>query len=238
MVLQTFKRYELKYLLSEEQAAALMVNVDRYMKPDAYCVDGQQYTIYNIYYDNDNNDIIRHSLSHPYYKEKLRVRSYNPAPSGEETVFVELKKKVNKLVTKRRAVLTMQQADDYLLRNIRPDTPGFMEQQVLREIDRFMALWQPHPAVYIRYDRAAFFGKDDKNFRLTFDRNICSRRENLRFGITDGESLLDDGKVLMEVKVSGAMPLWLAGQLSELGIFRTSFSKYGTEFKRYLQRNR
>jgi len=234
VVLQTFKRYELKYLLTEEQTAALMTHIDRYMKPDAYCVDGRQYTIYNIYYDNDNNDVIRHSLSHPYYKEKLRIRSYHPAPAEGDKVFVELKKKINKLVTKRRAVLTLAETAAYLERGVIPDGTGFMERQVLGEIGHFLDVYHPHPALYLRYDRAAFFGREDKNFRLTFDRSIYSRRTDLHFGPTDGVPLLEAGKVLMEVKISGAIPLWLARDLSEMGIFRTSFSKYGTEFKRYL----
>jgi hypothetical protein len=36
----------------------------------------------------------------------------------------------------------------------------------------------------------------------------------------------------MEIKCSGNIPLWLCRMMSELGIKRTSFSKYGTEYKK------
>ena len=35
----------------------------------------------------------------------------------------------------------------------------------------------------------------------------------------------------MEIKIPGAAPMWLAHLLSELRIFPTSFSKYGTCYK-------
>ena len=38
---------------------------------------------------------------------------------------------------------------------------------------------------------------------------------------------MKDGGVLMEIKIPGAAPLWLARTLSELEIFPVSFSKYG-----------
>ena len=40
-----------------------------------------------------------------------------------------------------------------------------------------------------------------------------------------------DGSVLMEIKIPGAAPLWLARLLSENGIRMTTFSKYGTYYK-------
>ena len=40
----------------------------------------------------------------------------------------------------------------------------------------------------------------------------------------------------MEVKVLNAFPLWLSGALSELGIWMTSFSKYGSYYRKELCR--
>ena len=61
---------------------------------DSYCENGEDYEIYSLYYDTKHHDLIRHSLSHPYYKEKLRVRSYRIPRSQQEPVFVELKKQI------------------------------------------------------------------------------------------------------------------------------------------------
>ena len=88
------------------------------------------------------------------------------------------------------------------------------------------------PAVFIAYDRIAMFGKEDPELRITFDRNIRTRRENPTFEAgTDGEQLLPEGKILMEIKIPNTMPMWLARYLSTHRIFNSSFSKYGKEYE-------
>ena len=93
------------------------------------------------------------------------------------------------------------------------------------------------PKVHISYDRRAYFEKNDGNFRLTFDTNIKARRENIKLEAgNDGERLLEDGKFLMEVKISNAAPIWFTRLMSELNIYPTSFSKYASEYKSYLNK--
>lgn len=62
--------------------------------------------------------------------------------------------------------------------------------------------------------------------------------DNLDLRISmDGEPLLPEGYSILEVKVQGAMPLWLARILDEGKIYKTSFSKYGEAYKRLLVGN-
>ena len=49
-----------------------------------------------------------------------------------------------------------------------------------------------------------------------------------------GSPLIDEDKILMEIKVFGACPLWLSRLLSEIGAFPTSFSKYGACYANHL----
>jgi hypothetical protein len=91
------------------------------------------------------------------------------------------------------------------------------------------------PKQYISYQRSAYFGKDDPNFRVTFDRNITTRRNDLRLSSNSyGWQIIQPTQHLMEIKIADSIPLWLALQLAELRIFRTSFSKYGTGYKQYV----
>ena len=71
--------------------------------------------------------------------------------------------------------------------------------------------------------------------RITFDRNIRWRVDHLdlKEGNT-GKDILKPGQRLMELKIAGAMPLYLAHIFSELGIYKTSFSKYGRGFENYM----
>ena len=231
IALSTFKRYELKYTITAEQATELKKEIVKYMVPDAYCTDGRMYSIYNLYFDNDQDSVIRRSVEKPYFKEKLRLRSYYPSPEPDTPVYFEIKRKINKTVTKRRATVTYEQSKQFLTDYKAIELPKYIDTRVLREVEYFVKTYEVYPKVYIRYDRQAFFGKDDKEFRLTFDKNIHTRRYDLDFGHgDDGDLIIPENYRLMEVKISGALPLWLIHAMDELDIHQTSFSKYGKEF--------
>ena len=221
-----FKRYEKKYCLTLAQQQAILQEMQPYMKKDAY----GQYTICNLYYDTDDWRLIRTSLEKPLYKEKLRVRSYGtPAPDGN--VFVEIKKKYDGVVYKRRITARADEAD-FLVSGF---CPAGQLGQIGREIQWFQQRNRTRPKVFIGYDRLAFAGIDDPNLRITFDTNIRWRTTDLDLRRGDyGVPLGGYGDVLMEIKIPGTAPLWLAHLLSEAGVFSTSFSKYGSCYSRHI----
>lgn len=178
MAIKSFKRYEKKYLLTGDQYEKLIPRLLEYMKMDDHCVNNS-YSIYNIYYDTDDNSVIRHSISKPYYKEKLRLRSYKIPQSPSDKVFLELKKKINKIVNKRRAIITLEEAYNFLEFGERPKCTDFITEQVINEIEYYLSHTKVNPTVYIGYNRIAFFGKEDKDFRLTIDSKIITLREDL-----------------------------------------------------------
>ena len=233
MAIKSFKRYEKKFILDKEQYNKLIPKLLEYMTPDKYCKSGKNYNIY-IYYDTEHNDVIRHSISKPFYKEKLRLRSYKIPSNPSDKVFLELKKKINGIVNKRRVSLTLEEAYKFLELGERPCSNDYINTQVLNEIEYYLNNNPVKPTVYIGYTRNAFFAKDDPDFRLTFDSNIISRRNNLslEFG-NSGDDILGEDKYLMEVKILGAIPVWFTRILSELSIYNTHFSKYGNEYMSY-----
>ena len=221
-----FERYEKKYMLTPAQQRAMTAGARRYMKEDAHA----RYSIYNIYYDTDQWDLIRTSLEKPAYKEKLRVRSYG-TPGPGDNVFVELKKKVDGVVYKRRVVMPPGQAARYLAGDESASPGG----QISREIDWFQRVNRTRPRVFIGYDRAAFAGIAEPEVRMTFDTNLRWRDYDLdlrRGGA--GMPLLPPDRVLMEIKVPGAAPLWLSRLLAQVGARPVSFSKYGTCFENHI----
>ena len=220
----TFKRYEKKYMLTPEKYRLILERIDGYIEPDEY----PRATVCSVYYDGGDYHLIRHSIDKPLYKEKLRLRSYG-VPGAEDPVFVELKKKYKGVVYKRRAVMPAAAAEAYLAgRGAAP-----VDGQMIRELDWFIKENLPAPKVFIACDRSSYRGREDKELRITFDENIRWRGEDLSLTAgSHGEPLVKDGGVLMEVKIPGAAPLWLARALSELEIFPDSFSKYGTCYTR------
>jgi len=221
-----FKRYELKYLLNEVQYQVLMRESADHLTADEFAAA----TIANIYYDTDDFRLIRASIEKPVYKEKLRLRSYG-IPKEESKVFLELKKKFKGVVYKRRIDLPFLEAQAYLLEGIRPAA----DSQILREIDWFRRTYPLLPKAFIAYDRAAWRGREDPGLRLTFDQNIRCRESCLDLSRGNwGRPLLTPGQRLLEIKISGAMPLWLARLLNRLDIYPASYSKYGACYKKYL----
>ena len=226
-----FQRYEIKYILTRAQASAVKEAIAGKMHIDEYGPT----TIRNIYFDTDNYRIIRTSLDKPVYKEKLRIRSYRYAGS-EDTVFVELKKKYEGVVYKRRTEVVSCLAMDWLAAY--GDAPE--DTQIAREITYFRDFYKTlAPKVFISYLREAYVPvSGETDLRITFDTDILGRERDLSFasGIY-GQKILPDDQVLMEIKVPGVMPLWLSRILSRNGIRKQSYSKYGGYYIDYILHN-
>ena len=224
MAFQTvFKRYELKYMLTPLQKEKILEAMSLYMELDKY----GRTTIRNIYFDTDNYRLIRRSIEKPAYKEKLRIRSYSQA-TADSTVFVELKKKYEKVVYKRRLPLCESDAMAWVCR----ERACTFDTQISREIDYFIDFYgKLKPSVFLSYEREAYYDKGGGDFRVTFDDNILCRQTDVNLcSTTYGTPILPEGKVLMELKCSGGIPLWMVEVLSRERIYKTSFSKYGTAY--------
>ena len=222
-----FKRIETKYLLSEAQQEALFQRIGAHLRPDAF---GRS-TVLSLYLDTPDHRIIRNSIEAVDYKEKLRLRSYGTA-GADSMVFLELKKKYGGVVYKRRAAMTLKEAERYLRMGIKP-----FESQIMSELDWAMRLYgKPKGAMLIACEREAWFDEAHPDLRLTFDRNIRYRENELRLDRgSAGIHLLPKDTVLLEIKTAGAMPLWLADALDAERILPGSFSKYGAAYLRTLE---
>lgn len=215
-----FKRVEKKYLLTREQYEYIRDRLAAHMHPDRF----YESDIRNIYFDNKSDELIETSLKKPAYKEKLRLRSYG-APDAESSVFFEIKKKYQGVVYKRRIAMTRDEAYRYIGTG---ELPDHLIGNIPVEIDYMIRRYRLYPKAYIGYHRIALAGNNDPELRITFDSEITSRYGDIRLeSDAPGEQLLPAGTVLMEIKIPGALPLWLAHILSERAIYPHSFSKFG-----------
>lgn len=218
MAQMVFKRHEIKYRMGEKQRERLEEVMARHMAPDSHGPS----TVRNIYYDTPSHLLARRSAEHPYYKEKLRIRSYVAAGQGDP-VFLELKKKCDGIVYKRRCTLPLGEAHELLMGQRSPRTQ--IEREIAFSASRYEGL---RPAMLVAYDREAFYARDDHEFRMTFDRAVRCRWDDVTLaGSTDGVLLTPSEDSLLEVKCAHGMPLWLADFLAEEGIYKKRFSKYG-----------
>ncbi|MCL2387270.1 MAG: polyphosphate polymerase domain-containing protein [Defluviitaleaceae bacterium] len=221
-----FKRGEKKYLISSEQARSIETMLFGHMIPDR-----GDYWVQNLYFDNDNWDIVNTSMSKPYYKEKMRLRCYGSRESTNN-VFLELKKKYAGIVYKRRIAMPMQSLDFPL-----EDVLAKDKSQIARELEFHIKSTQVKQKMFISYQRKALAGiGEDSALRLTFDKNVRYRLNELNFSNPEkGQLVFPEDSVIMEIKTSLSIPMWLARFLSENKIFGTSCSKYGTCFTDYWQ---
>ena len=223
-----FNRIEEKYMITEDQLEAITPTVLHYMHGDKFGLS----TIASLYFDTPDMRIIRASIDAPKntYKEKLRLRCYG-IPSDDSPSFVELKKKYLGTVYKRRFEMPYLRAMAFLTGSApAPDT------QMGREVAYFLEFYPGiRPTIDIFCERIALFGNDDEDLRLTVDRDLRYRMDelDLRKG-SRGDPIIDRSLYIMEIKATGAFPLWLTELLDRNGIYPRKFSKYRTAFEHEL----
>ena len=224
-----FRRYEKKYLITRDQHLELEKAISSYMMPDHY----GEYLVQNLYFDTESWDVIRTSIEGPAYKEKMRLRCYGNA-THKSIFYLELKKKYKGVVYKRRIAIPSYLFNNRSIRALVSKTPS----QIASELDFYLRSNDVDEKIYIAYQRHAFMGIEDGDLRITFDRNLRFRLDNLKFSNPNtAQTILPQDKTLMEVKTLGGMPLWLAKTFSENEIFPTSFSKFGICYSDYICKN-
>lgn len=141
LILQTFKRYELKYVINQEEFEIINHFLKKRMDYAPYCVHGNRYNIYNVYYDTEEDEVIRHSLDKPYYKEKLRLRVYD-IPHAKTKVFIELKKKIGGIVNKRRTIMPYEEALSFIESPAVLENSSVIDKQVQEELQFYLKKMQ------------------------------------------------------------------------------------------------
>lgn len=233
IVQKHFRRKESKYIVDKAVLAPFQKELEKYMVADDYAKS----TITNIYFDNDQFDMIQDAIAKKNGREKVRMRIYDAIPAADSQAFLEIKKKENKVGFKYRLTSTPRSVVNYVEKGIADHT--ITDQKVTSELhslrERYGSI---KPKMYIYYDRISFKGKEDKKIRLTIDQNLLYRAVHVdatkgKFG----NSLLDPNKVIMEIKVPEEQPIWLQHLLEKYQIEKQSFSKYGNAY-RLAQENR
>lgn len=229
MAYQTvFKRKETKYLLTDDQWQGILDRMQGYMELDEY----GKHLVSNIYYDTETWYLARLSMSKPQYKEKIRMRSYG-IPSTQDEVFLEMKKKYQGIVYKRRTTMPLKLAEQFLQHHLTIQGPCQIMSELTYLLDCYPDL---RPAMYISYERMAYFCEKNPNVRITFDQNIIYRTYDLDLAKGSyGKEILPEGKILMEVKIGGGMPLWLSHAFTELNIYPAKYSKFSTGYQAHLK---
>ncbi len=82
IVQKQFKRKETKYIVDKKTFELLEKELRQYMMADEFATS----TITNIYFDNEDFDMIQDSLAKKNGREKIRMRVYDATPSESSQV--------------------------------------------------------------------------------------------------------------------------------------------------------
>lgn len=235
---KVFDRVEKKYLITKEQKEALLKLITKNLKKDSYFKSD----VMNIYFDNDNYDLIIQSIDRPVFKEKLRARSYG----GYDRVFLEIKTKIkgdeNNIGYKRRVMITKDDFNELIKQETtleelaKRSVETANDLQIAKEADYLIRHFELKPKILVMYDRESY--KDDEGFRITFDENLKYRAENLSFVKANHDKIYfeKEPNIIMEIKAANNMPLWLVKEMSRLHVYPQQFSKIGKIYERISSR--
>ncbi len=231
MAKEVFNRHELKFLINQQTYYDINKALKPYLTMDLHGDGNGYYTVSNIYYDTKDNLFHYEKMKGQDFRQKLRLRTYNQADLNSDA-FIEIKKKHSGLVNKRRTILPLSKAYEFIgdnVENIDTNENSTANLQILKEIKFLVDFYELEPKVVLCYDRQAFQSIEDPDLRVTFDKNLRKRTEDFCLASGSyGEIYLPQDIYVLEIKVSERIPLWLAKILSEFRCSMQSFSKYST----------
>jgi VTC domain len=221
------QQYELKFVLDETQAQAVMAWARENMARDPYADPAMDYAyrVVSLYFDTPQMDVFFRRGS--FKRTKYRVRRYGDQPF----LYLERKSKSRDQVRKRR---TRIHASELLLLqdDCSPPAPSGREGTHTglssrwfhkRLVDRRL-----EPACQVTYERVAFTGDSvDDPMRLTLDWQIrCTGVKEWIFEDREPALILLPRKVILELKFPACLPTAFKNLIRHFQLIPTSVSKY------------
>ncbi|MBN1788198.1 MAG: polyphosphate polymerase domain-containing protein [Sedimentisphaerales bacterium] len=226
-------RHELKYIISESQAAIIKELIKPHIQIDRYCQvqPDRAYLLTSLYLDSDDLRLCKESLDGCKNRFKLRIRRYSDDPSSPS--FFELKRRVNRIIIKNRAKVAHQDIANLLSR---PDLLRESENgdgDTLRQFQLYMKNIGARPVVQVRYLREAYEGISDSRIRITFDRKLAYKvSEKAQVSLNGGGwHYYPMEGVILEIKFTEFYPVWLSHIVKSLELSQRSVSKYARTVK-------
>lgn len=228
--LHAFNRFELKYLVPVEQAAAIRDELAERMDRDAHSPVGG-YGVWSLYYDTPRLRFYWEKIEGLRFRRKVRMRLYGaPAECVEETpVHVEIKQRVNRVTQKRRLALPYAQARRWLdeREEVDLETAGG-SRGFVSEVTTLVGNLDLRPIVTTGYQREAFVGREaDLGLRVTIDHRVHGRDRDFHFASgAENRFLIPPKLAVVELKANERVPYWATDLTAALDMSVVRISKY------------
>ena len=231
-------RFECKYLVSEGLAQEVRRYASPYLEVDYFASQHQSrcYPVHSLYLDGPTHELYQTTLKGLKNRFKLRIRGYDARP--ESPLFAEVKRRSDRVIRKRRALISRPMARAMLRGVAMPEgsPDGGLDFAEFRSLSARIAA---RPAVYVSYLREAYEAAGPEPVRLTLDRG-------LRNAPAGGAAPFDFDRqawaptpcdqVILELKYTDACPRWVEGLVQTFQLDRCSVAKYVLCLERSFER--
>lgn len=233
MRIKEYSRYELKYLLDQDQYQQLVTTLADYLEPDTHGDEQGSYPITSLYYDTVDHKAYWDKIEGHRFRRKVRIRVYGDQIVTPETIcFVEIKQRINKTLQKKRVRLPYATAE--ALCGTGEEVTGAnlseTDREIIDEVRYLSNTLQLQPACIVSYNRMAFEGSEyDPALRVTFDTNLKGRVHDLSLlshSYGENDFFVPPGWYIMEVKVNYRVPYWLTELIGRYRCTLRRISKY------------
>ena len=229
-----FERLELKYLVDEARAESIRAAIAPYCTRDPHARTHHQglpgYPIRSLYLDSPSLGFHRAKERGDPVRTKLRIRRY----LGTEVTCLEVKRRIGDVVQKQRALVPADDLRSTAL-GLRPLHGSAASNGAADDFAHTALQYGALPSLLVDYVRDAYHSEIDPYARVTFDRQIrFQRTERWSFDARPERWLhLDDHAhmatrpvIVLELKCSNRVPLWMMDLIRKHGLGRSSVSKY------------
>lgn len=239
------ERREYKYLIDASTATRLRAAIRPFCELDPWAAKNPRgrYSIESLYMDTPGLALFWANEHEQLDRIKMRVRTYPEVPGSP--VFFEVKRRVHDIILKTRGKVSHTLWKDILADPAAP-IPAAVGGKDRLAVERFVTLARTmhlRPFTLVRYEREPYFSRIDDYARVTFDTHIRAQAmQSLSFAASErGWRALDDAVtqrtldslIVLELKFTTHVPLWLVNIVQRLGLPRRSFSKYGTSIRAF-----
>ena len=220
-------RYECKYLVPDSAVPELRRCIRPFLQPDRFAAESAgTYPLCSLYLDSPDLRLLDMGNQGWSERFKLRVRSYSDLP--EEPVYLEIKRRSDGIVHKRRLRIERQAALAFLRARAGDGLGSPGNAAALSEFGSLALAYRARPVLRIRYLREAHESRAGDPLRITFDTRIEQAWSRAGDIALDGGAwrAVPLGGTVLEIKFTNLYPAWVRALIRRFELERRSLSKY------------
>ena len=230
--IQSFSRYEFKFLLNKDKARLIENESQYFMKFDKNANKNSDYKYFvrSLYFDDINSSNFYEKVDGMKIRKKYRLRTYSKISNSTNLIFLEMKGRINQRTYKNRTLINSSDLHIFFDKKKYVNLLDIYGKNNLVINNFLFDTYRKNifPRVLIDYKRKPYINQNGLNFRLTFDTEIMSSKTNRLF---DNDNLLfweecKSGYTVLEVKFERSITPWFHRIIQNYNLKRMSISKF------------